>query len=127
MLEELGLYWFEEAFGGTDPEHIDLFLQLKEAMPTVKVSGGERFRERFEAQGWLDRQALDIIQTDCNVTGLTENWHIARMAHLRGITSIPHNWHGGGTTMAGAAIRSTSSNSRANWPLKLRRMMVARA
>ena len=102
VLEELGFYWFEEAFGGTDPEHIDLFLQLKEAMPTVKVSGGERFRERFEAQEWLDRQALDIIQTDCNVTGLTENWHIARMAHLRGIASIPHNWHGGGTTMANA-------------------------
>jgi len=79
-----------------------LILQLKEAMPTVKVSGGERFNERFETQQWLDRQALDIVQTDCNVTGLTENWYIARMAHLRGITSIPHNWHGGGTTMANA-------------------------
>ena len=101
-LEELGFYWFEEAFGGTSLEHMDLFLQLKEALPTVKVSGGERFMERFEAQEWLDRRALDIVQTDCNVTGITENWHIARMAHLRGITSIPHNWHGGGTTMANA-------------------------
>jgi galactonate dehydratase len=71
-------------------------------MPTVKVSGGERFMERFETQQWLDRGALDIIQTDCNVTGLTENWFISRMAHLRGISSIPHNWHGGGTTMANA-------------------------
>lgn len=102
VLEELGFYWFEEAFGGTSLEHIDLFLRLKEALPTVKVSGGERFRERFEAQEWLDRRALDIVQTDCSVTGLTENWHIARMAHQRGITSIPHNWHGGGTTMANA-------------------------
>lgn len=102
VLEELGFYWFEEAFGGTALEHIELFIQLKEAMPTVKVSGGERFLERFEAQEWLDRGALDIIQTDCNVTGLTENWHIARMAHLRGVTSIPHNWHGGGTTMVNA-------------------------
>ena len=24
------------------------------------------------------------------------------MAHNRGVTSIPHNWHGGGTTMANA-------------------------
>jgi L-alanine-DL-glutamate epimerase-like enolase superfamily enzyme len=24
------------------------------------------------------------------------------MAHLRGLLSIPHNWHGGGTTMANA-------------------------
>jgi len=102
VLEELGFYWFEEAFGGSSTEHIDLFVRLREAMPTVMVSGGERFTERFESQLWLDRGALDIIQSDCNVTGLTENWHIARMAHLRGVLSIPHNWHGGGTTMANA-------------------------
>lgn len=110
LLEELGFYWFEEAFGGTSIEHIDLFIRLKEAMPTVRVSGGERFRERFEAQVWLDRQALDIVQTDCNVTGVTENWHIARMAHLRGITLIPHNWHGGGTTMANAHLVAAIAN-----------------
>ncbi len=102
VLEELGFYWFEEAFGGTNSEHIDLFVELNEAMPTVMVSGGERFMERFESQVWLDRGALDIIQTDCNVTGLTENWYIARTAHLRGKLAIPHNWHGGGTTMANA-------------------------
>lgn len=102
VLEELGFYWFEEAFGGTNIEHIELFLRLKEALPTVLVSGGERFSDRFETQEWLDRQALDIVQTDCNVTGITENWYIARMAHLRGIKAIPHNWHGGGTTMANA-------------------------
>ena len=102
VLEELGFYWFEEAFGGTSSEHIDLFVELNEAMPTVMVSGGERFLERFESQVWLDRGALDIIQTDCNVAGLTENWYIARMAHLRGKLAIPHNWHGGGTTMANA-------------------------
>ena len=88
VLEELGFYWFEEAFGGTNLEHLDLFLRLQEVTPTVRISGGERFRERFEAQKWLDCRALDIVQTDCNVTGITENWHIARMAHLRGITSI---------------------------------------
>ncbi len=110
LLEELGFYWFEEAFGGTSIEHIDLFIRLKEAMPTVRVSGGERFRERFEAQVWLDRQALDIVQTDCNVTGVTENWYIARMAQLRGITLIPHNWHGGGTTMANAHLVAAMAN-----------------
>ena len=104
LLEELGFYWFEEAFGGTQFEHIELFERLKAALPTVLVSGGERFRERFETQEWLDRRALDIVQTDCNVTGLTENWYIARMAHLRGLRWIPHNWHGGGTTMANAHL-----------------------
>ena len=110
LLEELGFYWFEEAFGGTSIEHIDLFIRLKEALPTVRVSGGERFRERFEAQVWLDRQALDIVQTDCNVTGVTENWYIARMAQLRGISLIPHNWHGGGTTMANAHLVAAIAN-----------------
>jgi L-alanine-DL-glutamate epimerase-like enolase superfamily enzyme len=110
VLEELGFYWFEEAFGGTSLEHIDLFLRLKQALPTVKLSGGERFLERFEAQPWLDRRVLDIIQTDCNVTGLTENWYIARMAHLRGITSIPHNWHGGGSTMVNAHFVAAVAN-----------------
>ena len=58
----------------------------------------------------VDRQALDIVQTDCNVTGITENWHIARMAHLRGITLIPHNWHGGGTTMGNAHLVAAIPN-----------------
>ena len=102
ILEDLDFYWFEEAFGGTQIEHIELFERLNEAMPTVMVSGGERFLERFEAQIWLDREVLDIIQTDCNVTGMTDNWYIARMAHLRDKIAIPHNWHGGGTTMANA-------------------------
>lgn len=110
VLEELDFYWFEEPPGNTLMEHIELFIRLRQAMPTVMVSGGERFRERFEAQEWLDRGALDIIQTDCNVTGLTENWHIARMAHLRGVYSIPHNWHGGGTTMANAHLAAGIPN-----------------
>ena len=102
VLEELGFYWFEEAFGGTQIDHIDLFVRLRESLPTVKVSGGERFIDRFESQIWLDRGALDIIQADTNVAGITEAWYIARMAHLRGILHIPHCWHGGGTIMSNA-------------------------
>ena len=102
VLEELGFYWFEEAPGGTMIEDIDWFIKLQEALPTVMVTGGERFRTRFETQVWLDRGALDVVQSDCNVTGITENWYISQMAHQRGIMSIPHSWHGGGTTMANA-------------------------
>jgi L-alanine-DL-glutamate epimerase-like enolase superfamily enzyme len=104
VLEELKFTWFEEAPGGTELKDIDFFLKLQEALPNVRVSGGERFSNRFEAQVWLDRGALDIIQCDSNVAGITENWHIARMAHLRGKTLIPHNWHGGGSTMANANL-----------------------
>ncbi len=104
VLEELKFTWFEEAPGGTDLKDFGFFLKLQEALPTVRVSGGERFRERFEAQPWLDGGALDIIQPDCNVAGITEGWHIARIAHLRGKTLIPHNWHGGGSTMQNAHL-----------------------
>ena len=110
VLEELKFTWFEEAPGGTNLADIDFFLQLQEALPNVRVSGGERFASRFEAQIWLDRGALDIIQPDCNVAGITENWHIARMAHIRGKALIPHNWHGGGTTMANASLVAAIPN-----------------
>ncbi len=102
VLEELNFYWFEEGPGGTLLEDIEWFLKFQEAMPNVMVTGGERFRSRFETQVWLDKGALDVVQTDCNVTGITENWYISQMAHARGIMSIPHSWHGGGTTMANA-------------------------
>lgn len=110
VLEELGFYWFEEGYGGTKPEHLELFLQFKEAMPNVMVTGGERFLNRFDAQIWLDKGALDVIQSDCNVTGITENWYISQMAHNRGIQSIPHNWHGGGTTMANVHFTAAIPN-----------------
>ena len=76
----------------------------------MRVSGGERFLNRFEAQTWLDNDGLDIVQTDCNVTGVTENWYIGQMARLRGKTLIPHNWHGGGTTMANAHLVAAMPN-----------------
>ncbi len=110
FLEDHNFYWFEEAPGGTAIEDIDWYLKLQEALPTVLVTGGERFRSRFETQVWLDRGALDIVQADCNVTGITENWYISQMAHQRGIQSIPHNWHGGGTTMANAHFTAAIPN-----------------
>lgn len=110
VLEELGFYWFEEGYGGTLPEHLELFRQFKKAMPSVMVTGGERFLNRFETQIWLDKGALDVVQSDCNVTGITENWYISQMAHIRGIKSIPHNWHGGGTTMANAHFTAAIPN-----------------
>ena len=110
VLEELGFYWFEEAFGSTDVLHMNWYKQLNQALPTVRVSGGERFLNRFEAQTWLDNDGLDIVQTDCNVTGVTENWYIGQMARLRGKTLIPHNWHGGATTMANAHLVAAMPN-----------------
>jgi galactonate dehydratase len=58
----------------------------------------------------VDRDAYDIVQPDANVTGLSEAWQIARMGHLRGKPCCPHNWHGGLTTMANAALVAAIPN-----------------
>ena len=97
VLEELKFYWFEEPLRG-----IENRIKVNEALSTVMVSGGESFRTKAEAKEWIDRNALDIIQTDCNNIGITDNWYISRMANLKGVLHCPHNWAGGLTTMANA-------------------------
>lgn len=105
LLEELKFHWFEQPM-----RTIEEYIQIRKALSTVKVSGGESDRTRFEIKPWIDRDALDIVQTDSNVVGLSENWHIARMAHLRGKWLCPHNWHGGLTTMANAHLVAAIPN-----------------
>ena len=97
VLEELKFYWFEHPLRG-----IENYIKINESLSTVMVSGGETLKTRFLAKEWIDRDAFDIVQSDCNVTGITENWYISRMAHLKGMLHCPHNWHGGLTTMANA-------------------------
>ena len=103
MLDELKFHWFEQPLGGMAD-----YIAVKHALKTVSVSGGEGDRTRFDIKPWIDSNALDIVQTDSNVTGISENWHIARMAHVRGKYHCPHNWHGGLTTMANAHLVASS-------------------
>jgi L-alanine-DL-glutamate epimerase-like enolase superfamily enzyme len=110
VLEELKFVWFEEPVSTAGAGAIEAYIKIKQALPTVMVSGGESRGTRFEFKEWIDRDAYDIIQPDCNVTGLTEAWHIARMAALRGKRCCPHNWHGGLTTMANAALVAAIPN-----------------
>lgn len=103
-IDELDFYWFER-FGD-----IESNVRVNEALSKVMVSSGEIFKTRFEAKQWIDRKAIDIIQSDCNVTGITENWYISRIAHLNGMPHCPHNWHGGLTTMANAHFHAGIPN-----------------
>ena len=105
VLEELKIHWFEQPLAT-----IDDYILIRRALKTVKVSGGEGDRTRFEIKQWIDRDAIDIVQTDTNVTGLSENWHIAKMAEMRGKVLCPHNWHGGLTTMANAHLVAAIPN-----------------
>ena len=83
VLEELKFLWFEEPVRTDAKTALEDHLRIKQALPTVKISGGESRGTRFDFKEWVDRDAYDIVQPDCNVTGVTEAWHIARLAHLR--------------------------------------------
>jgi L-alanine-DL-glutamate epimerase-like enolase superfamily enzyme len=111
VLEELKFLWFEEPVRRSlDDQTVENHIRVNEALPTVMVSGGETKTNRFQFKEWLDRNAFDIAQPDCNNMGLTESWYVARMAHLHGKYCIPHNWHGGLTTMANAHLTAAIPN-----------------
>jgi len=99
-LEDLKFYWYEEPMNQWKDDAVEMHLKIKEAMPSVMVSGGERFTNRLQLHQWITTGAYDIIQSDCNFTGISEGWHIAQVAHMYGRLQCPHNWHGGLTTMA---------------------------
>ena len=110
VLEELKFLWFEEPVQRTAPGAIDAYRTIRQAMKTVKVSGGETMVSRLDFKEWIDRDGYDIVQPDLNTTGVSEAWHIARVAALRGKFCCPHNWHGGLTTMMNAALVAAIPN-----------------
>lgn len=110
ILEELNIFWFEEPVDNDTPDAIENHLKIKEALPTVKIAGGESKINRFDFQEWMDRGAYDIVQPDMNTVGITDGWYIAKMAALRGKICCPHNWHGGLSTYAEAHMVAAISN-----------------
>jgi galactonate dehydratase len=103
LLDELNFHWFEQPLS-TMAEYI----AVKKALKVCSVSGGETDRNRFEIKAWIENDALDIVQTDGNITGISEGWFICRLAHVRGKLHCPHNWHGGLTTIANAHLAASS-------------------
>ena len=110
VLEELGFLWFEEPTDRRGEGAIDNYLRINEALPTVKVSGGEGRANRSELSEWIDRGAYDIIQQGCDDAGMTEAWHMARTAAQRGVICCPHNWQGGMVTIANAHLMAAIPN-----------------
>lgn len=106
VLEELKFLWWEEPTRRT----IDNYLKVKQALHTVKVSGGEGRANRGELAEWVDRGAYDIIQPGCDDAGVTEAWHMARMAHTRGKLLCPHNWQDGLVAIANAHLMAAVPN-----------------
>ena len=110
VLEELGFLWIEEPTSKVGDDAIDNYLTIKRALPTVMVSGGEGRPNRRELMEWVDRGAYDIVQHGCDDSGMTEAWHMARMAHTRGVRFCAHNWQGGMVTVANAHLMAACPN-----------------
>ena len=100
VLEELKFYWYEEPVSWTDQESIEKHIAINEAMPSVMVSGGESMWNRHQVRPFVAAKAMNIIQTDANLSGITEGWHIGQTIHQHGQYYCPHNWVGGLTTIA---------------------------
>ena len=110
VLEELGFLWLEEPTSKGEADSIDKYLRIKAALPTVMVSGGEGRQNRHDLMEWVDRGAYDIVQHACDDAGVTEAWHMARMAHTRGKHFCAHNWQGGLVTVANAHLMAAVPN-----------------
>ena len=100
VLEDLNFYWYEEPVPWTDPAALEKHLAINEAMPSVMVSGGESWWNRYQVRPYVAAGAMNIIQTDANLTGISEGWQIGRTIHEHGQLYCPHNWVGGLTTIA---------------------------
>lgn len=121
-LEELKFVWLEEPVnrwgrvrGVRDakediPKAIAEHKTIRKALKTVKVSGGETMTTKYEFKDWIEQDAYDIVQPDCDTTGLSEGWYIAQMAHLKGKPCVPHSWHGGLTWMSNIQLVAAIPN-----------------
>ncbi len=99
-LEELKFYWYEEPVSENGPAALEQHLAINQAMPSVMVSGGESMWNRYQVRPFVAAGAMNIIQTDANLSGITEGWHIGQTIAQYGQHYCPHNWVGGLTTIA---------------------------
>ena len=110
VLEELKFLWFEEPTSKRGADAIDNYLKIQEVLPNVMIAGGESQVNRHDLMEWVDRGAYDIVQHACDDAGVTEAWHMARMAHTRGKHCCTHNWQGGLVTIANAHLMAALPN-----------------
>ena len=107
MLDDLGFYWFEDPMEW----NYEQYQKCSERLKHVYVVGGGHSpgTPEFSKEG-IKNGALEMVQSDSNVVGLTENWIISRLADAHNRFHCPHNWHGGLTTIANAHLVAAIPN-----------------
>jgi len=110
VLDELKFLWFEKPMTEDGADATDNYLKVREALKSVKVSGLEKEMKIDKIMDWLELGAIDIIQPDCSIAGITESWYMARMAAIRNKQFCPHNYQCGFTTMQNAHLAAGNPN-----------------
>lgn len=109
--EKMKLIWIEDPTRRFGEQARENYAKIKAALKAVKLSyGGDTVDNRFQYKEWIDRKAMDIVQPDAGVMGLTESWYVSHMAHLQGLQCAPHNWHGALLTIANASMAASIPN-----------------
>jgi L-alanine-DL-glutamate epimerase-like enolase superfamily enzyme len=109
--EKMRLIWLEDPVERMGPQAKDNYQKIKDALKKVKLSyGGDVMDNRFDYKEWIDRRAMDIVQPDAGVMGLTEAWYVSRMAYLQEQLCAPHNWHDALLTVANATLAAGIPN-----------------
>jgi L-alanine-DL-glutamate epimerase-like enolase superfamily enzyme len=109
--EKMKLIWIEDPVGRTGDQATENYRRIKETLKKVKLSyGGDVMDNRFDYKEWIDHNAMDIVQPDSGVMGLTEAWFVSRMASLQGQLCAPHNWHDALLTAANGTLAAGIPN-----------------
>ncbi len=109
--EKMKLIWIEDPVQRMGNQATENYRKIKETLKTVKLSyGGDVMDNRFDYKEWIDRNAMDIVQPDSGVMGITEAWYVSRMAYLMGQQCAPHNWHDALLTAANGSLAAGIPN-----------------
>jgi len=87
VLEEEGVYWFEEPLVYDHPED----WRTLRAQTTVHITGGEGFSRLSQAADALREGLVDVLQCDAGAFGLVDLTAIGAMAAEAGVGLTPHS------------------------------------
>ncbi|MDA0106847.1 mandelate racemase/muconate lactonizing enzyme family protein [Vibrio sp. La 4.2.2] len=95
QLKDIDLYFVEAAL-----QHDDLIGHKKLAgCLSTRLCGAEMSTTRFEAQEWLQKTDISVVQSDYNrCGGITELLRIEELCEYHNALLMPHNWKTGITS-----------------------------
>ena len=86
-IEQYDIYWLEEPVPADDFKG---YMRVAEALPTIRVVGGETHFTRFDLRPFFENPRIPILQPDPMRGGFTDLRKTAILADTWGMTIAPH-------------------------------------